>query len=147
MISGTQRACGAPDRVLWLCSAVTIALVAIAARAITPDARGVGTHTQLGLPPCGFLALTGLPCPACGLTTCFAHLARGEVAAAWHCHPLGVLLFALLAASLPWCVWAGVRKRAFFETLARMQVARLCAVYACALLAQWALRIARLLLG
>jgi hypothetical protein len=58
-----------------------------------------------------------------------------------------VLLFAMLCASLPLCVWAGVRKRAFFETLARMQVARFCAVYACALLAQWAVRIARLLLG
>jgi hypothetical protein len=58
-----------------------------------------------------------------------------------------VILFAALLATLPWCVWAGVRKRAFFETLARMQVARFCAVYACALLAQWAVRVARLLLG
>lgn len=147
MLSNPQRASGAADRALWLCAAATIAAVAMTARVIAPDARGVGTHTQLGLPPCPLLALTGLPCPACGLTTCFAHLVRGEFAAAWQCHAFGVVLFGAALAAFPYCVWAAVRKRAFFETLARMHVAWICGVFACAALAQWAARVARLLLG
>ena len=34
----------------------------------------MGTHQQLGLPPCNFVTLTGYPCPACGMTTSFALL-------------------------------------------------------------------------
>ena len=56
-------------------------------------------------------------------------------------------MFGAALLALPYCVWAAVRKRAFFETLARMQAARICGVFACALLAQWAVRVARLLLG
>jgi hypothetical protein len=43
-----------------------IALLATA-RWLTPDARGLGTHEQLGLPPCGFYLWYGLPCPSCGM--------------------------------------------------------------------------------
>src|SRR5205085_6174191 len=39
----------------------------------------MGTHRQLGLPPCNFQRLTGLPCPSCGMTTSFALLVRGDV--------------------------------------------------------------------
>jgi hypothetical protein len=117
------------------------------ARWLVPDARGFGTHTQLGLPPCFFFALTGLPCPACGLTTCFALLAHGELQLALRAHPVGVLLFGVVLASVPYAVWASARKRAFFETLARMHAQRLALALACALLTQWAVRVARLLLG
>src|SRR5438132_6029980 len=40
-------------------------------------ARRLETHMQLGLPPCNFRILTGLPCPSCGMTTSFALLVRG----------------------------------------------------------------------
>ncbi|NBO19844.1 MAG: DUF2752 domain-containing protein, partial [Proteobacteria bacterium] len=42
-------------------------------RWLTPDARGLGTHEQLGLPPCGFYLWYGLPCPSCGMTTSWPH--------------------------------------------------------------------------
>jgi hypothetical protein len=73
------------------------ALLAIA-RALVPDPSGLGTHTQLGLPPCGFFALFALPCPACGLTTSFAHTARLALLPALRAHPLGPPLFGLLLA-------------------------------------------------
>ena len=117
------------------------------ARALTPSATGLGTHTQLGLPRCGFLWLTGLPCPACGLTTCFAHLMHGQLTAAMNCQPCGVVLFGMLALLLPLTVWAGVRARPFFETLAAMHVTRVARLTACALLVQWSVRVARLLLA
>src|SRR5262249_7596623 len=39
-----------------------VALFATAAH-IHPGHQLVGTHQQLGLPPCGFLLVTGFPCP------------------------------------------------------------------------------------
>ena len=38
--------------------------------------RKMETHRQLGLPPCTFYLLTGVPCPSCGMTTSFALLVR-----------------------------------------------------------------------
>jgi hypothetical protein len=137
----------ASDRFLWFSVAVATAIVLGLARWLVPDPSGLGTHTQLGLPRCLFLVLTGLPCPACGLTTCFAHMARGELVSAWHSSALGVALFALLASALPFTVWAGVRQRAFFETCARMRVQHIGGVWLCGLLVQWAVRVGCLLLG
>jgi hypothetical protein len=135
------------DRGLWLLLAAAALCVLGASRGLVPDARGLGTHTQLGLPPCGFLTLTGLPCPACGLTTSFAHLARGQVNAALHANALGLVLFACVLASLPLAMWASARNRAFFETLARMHIVRLCIAFACLALVQWIARVGCLLLG
>jgi Protein of unknown function (DUF2752) len=134
------------DRVQWLGLACLVLGVWGVARWLTPDARGFGTHLQLGLPACGFLSLTGLPCPACGLTTCFAHMARGEFALAAHTHPVGVLLFACMSACLPLAVWAGVRGRPFGATLVRLHVYGACAAVGGAALGQWVLRVAALLL-
>ncbi len=38
------------------------------ARWLEPDAKGYGTHQQLGLPPCSSILLFGSKCPACGMT-------------------------------------------------------------------------------
>jgi hypothetical protein len=65
---------------------------------LTPNAKGVETHRQLGLPPCGFMLTTGLPCPTCGCTTAVSHLAHGEFMASFLTQPFGfaVGLLALL---------------------------------------------------
>ena len=131
----------------WLLLALT-ALTAIAiARQLHPDARGFGTHTQLGIPACGFLALTGFPCPACGLTTCFAHMSRGQFTQALAANAIGVVMFGAVLVTPVFAVWAIARKRAFFETCARMRIDRVCIAFACALLLQWVVRVACLLLG
>jgi hypothetical protein len=68
---------------------------------LTPSAAGFGTHTQLGLPPCIFLTLTHLPCPSCGLTTCFAWAVRGEFGKAFLANPFGLVAFGITAAMIP----------------------------------------------
>jgi hypothetical protein len=59
---------------------------------LSPDPRGLGTHCQLGLPPCGFVAMTGIPCPTCGMTTAFTHAVRGHLITAVVTQPFGALL-------------------------------------------------------
>ena len=80
-----------------------LAALVVAAR-LKPDAGGMGTHTQLGLAPCQWLARTGIPCPSCGMTTSFAWFVRGNLAASVYVQPMGSVLAALAAT----CVWVGL---------------------------------------
>lgn len=73
---------------------VIVAGVLALARILQPDPVGFGTHEQLFAIPCAFQWLTGLPCPACGLTTAFSLMARGEVLAALSAHVLGPVFYA-----------------------------------------------------
>lgn len=57
------------------------------------DPAGVGTHKQLGLGGCTVLTLTGWPCPMCGMTTCFTHMAHLDPMDALVVQPFGVVLF------------------------------------------------------
>jgi Protein of unknown function (DUF2752) len=52
---------------------------------------------------CLLRRLTGIPCPGCGLTRAFAHLAKGEWLAALRDHPLAPLIAAELGAA--WIAW------------------------------------------
>lgn len=60
---------------------------------LTPNPDGVGTHRQLGLGACTILSLTGYPCPMCGMTTTFTHMAHLDPASALVTQPFGVVLF------------------------------------------------------
>lgn len=81
------------------------------AYALDPDPRGFGTHTRLGLPPCTFRALCGIPCPSCGMTTSFSHFVHGNVLQAIRANVGGVLLAVVCAAQIPWCWWSAARGR------------------------------------
>lgn len=45
---------------------------------LKPAAAGLGTHQQLGLPPCTVRTLFDMRCPACGMTTSWAYFVRGH---------------------------------------------------------------------
>lgn len=51
---------------------------------------------------CQFRQHTGLPCPGCGLTRAWTHVAHGRVRTAWSCHPIGTLAFALVVFQIPY---------------------------------------------
>lgn len=68
---------------------------------LAPSAEGHGTHTQLGMPPCGWVLAFDKPCPTCGMTTAFAYAARGDLGASFVAQPFGALL-AVGAATVFW---------------------------------------------
>ncbi|MCK6542898.1 DUF2752 domain-containing protein [bacterium] len=72
-------------------------MVAFLGIALEPSREGVGTHRQLGLPPCGFLTITGYPCPSCGLTTSVSLGMHGHWLDALRVQPFGVYLFVLMS--------------------------------------------------
>jgi hypothetical protein len=76
-----------------------------------PGARQMGTHCQLGLPPCGFATVTGLPCPTCGMTTAFAHTVRGQFWSAFRAQPAGFLLALGTMGTLVLGIWAMITGR------------------------------------
>ena len=72
------------------------AVLALAAW-LEPSSEGMGTHTQLGLPACGFIQVTGYPCATCGCTTAFSHAANGSLLDAFLTQPFGATLALLTA--------------------------------------------------
>lgn len=60
---------------------------------------------------CPFRLVTGLPCPACGLTRSWVHLAHGDAGAAFSHHPAGPLLFLAAALVVLASVTALLRRR------------------------------------
>ncbi len=84
-------------RLAWLSLPVAFSGVVAIAFRLTPSPAGVGTHRELGLPPCPFFYFTGLKCPGCGLTTSFTCLVHFQWLNAFKAHPLGPFLFLLFA--------------------------------------------------
>lgn len=81
---------------------MALALVAAlaAGRWMEPSPTGTGTHTQIGLAPCGMLIATGHPCPTCGVTTSFALAAHGRLGESLVNQPFGLLVFLMTVGGL-----------------------------------------------
>ncbi len=126
--ASSPRPTGMKVRLRGVVVAAPILTISIIAAALHPDSRGVGTHEQLGLSPCTFLATTGWPCPTCGLTTSVSATVHGQLGRAFKAHAFGPLLVAAMAALLAasvfevvtakpvlsrirwrsWWIWAGL---------------------------------------
>lgn len=83
----------AQDRTVGLILSLPSGVLLLVARSLDPDPTGMGTHRQLGLGGCAMLSTTGVPCPMCGMTTTFAHLADLHLVAGTLNQPFGLVLF------------------------------------------------------
>lgn len=80
-----------------------------------------------------------LPCPGCGMTRAFAHLAKGEWSAAVRDHPLSAIV--MLELALGWIAWgAAVFARRPLRLPVRLEA--LLVAHAAALVALWLGRVA-----
>ena len=80
---------------------------------LTPSPTGTGTHTILGLPPCGMLVTTGHPCPTCGVTTSFILAAHGRLYDALITQPFGVFVFLGVVGGLAFSLISLVRRHSW----------------------------------
>ncbi len=135
------------SRLTWAVLFAAPTAVLITAAVLTPSSEGHGTHTQLGLPPCGFLVFTGYPCPGCGLTTAFAHMIRLEVLGAWHANPFGIVLFLLTAAFVPFAGAGFVRGWSVLAALDRIHAEKIAIGLAALSLVTWVTRIVQICLS
>jgi hypothetical protein len=104
---------GRTDKLVAIGLLVSACTVLAVARWLTPAASGYGTHTQLGLPPCNFLRFTHLPCPSCGLTTCFAWAVRLHFWKAFLANPFGILAFLGTVSVIPTSIFLLWRRISF----------------------------------
>jgi hypothetical protein len=94
----------------WASGAVALGalLVLLLAAGLSEDPDGHGTHTQLGMPACGWAAVLDTPCPTCGMTTAFSAAADARVVDAFLIQPLGSVLALLCAAAFWGGIWGAV---------------------------------------
>lgn len=85
--------------------------------------------------------LTGYGCPGCGMTRSFISLMHGDFASAWRYNPSGPLLFAIMAAQIPFRsiqLWRIRRGLPEWKTGWTAQI--LLGILAILMIGQWALR-------
>ena len=89
---------------------VLLGLLVTAAR-LSPSPQGLGTHQQLGLPPCTFRVVFDNRCPACGMTTSWSHMVRGHVVDSLRANVGGALLAVMALVAAPLLLASALRGR------------------------------------
>ena len=121
-------------------AATPITLLLVASR-LQPNSAGLGTHQQLGLPPCSMRVIFGFRCPSCGMTTSWAHFMNGQWADSFQVNS-GGFLFAILSIAFAFCAlksaWTGQLPTLTSQRLLGVSLLAVAAVT----LVDWTLRLA-----
>ena len=137
---GRSRSARASARGRAAAGAVGVACLAllIVAGQLHASPAGRGTHTQLGLAPCGFLSATGLPCATCGMTTSFALAADGHLLRAFAVQPFGAMLALAAAAAVLLGLYAAAAGMSLVPLLSPLARSPVLITLAALLLFAWA---------
>ena len=117
-----------------------VAILVVAAR-LAPGDRRLGTHRQLGLPPCGFVTMTGFPCPTCGMTTAHAFMVHGRILDALRSHVAGSMMAVGMVGVLVIALCCAVTGRYAAVNWYRVDPVRVVWIAALVLVGSWALNI------
>jgi len=108
---------------------------------LAPDPRGIGTHEQLGLPPCTIRQVWGIRCPACGMTTSWAYFVRGQWFQAARTNLGGTALAMLSALLAPWAMVSGLHGRWWGEPIGEKLAVAVGLVVVAVTLIDWGIRL------
>ena len=119
----------------------TVFYVATRVNPYAPDGTPLrmASHQSIGMPPCRFKEMAGLPCPSCGMTTSFAHLVRGDVWNSLRANWVGTGLAVFCALLIPWCLASVVRGRLLWVRRIESALALAVGVFTVVMLARWGL--------
>ncbi|MEM1185599.1 MAG: DUF2752 domain-containing protein [Planctomycetota bacterium] len=118
----SRRTSTLAERLGGFAVAVACLAVLLIAAGLSAAPEGHGTHTQLGLPACGWATALGGPCPTCGMTTSFTCFADNRPAEAFATQPFGATLALVVAAGFwggCWTLLTGDRIGTIFLRLLR----------------------------
>jgi hypothetical protein len=118
--------------------AVTGVTIVVGLAGLAPDARGHGTHEQLGWDACGWPRAYGYPCPTCGCTTAACAVVHGRLIEAFVVQPFGAVLALSGIALTVHAIACLVRGRSFADLLVRLPFWRIVFVSTMLLFASWA---------
>ena len=125
-------------------TALVMTSLLVTAAVLDPSPAGMGTHEQLGLKPCYFPEKLGIPCPACGMTTSWAHLMNGNVRASAEVNLGGFLLAATSLFCVPWFIVSAIKGHWIFLRMTDGRVLVFLVSWLLVTMADWVIR--RLLL-
>lgn len=129
------------ERIGWAVVALACAALLGIAAWLRPSPEGMGTHQALGLPPCGFVYTSGMPCPTCGMTTSFSLTVRGRLYSAVVAQPAGFVLCLSAMGLVGYGAYVSIRGRAIWINWDRIST-RLVISLAFLILGGWGFKMA-----
>jgi hypothetical protein len=126
----------------WLALAGTVLITPLVIAAwLRPSPLGMGTHQQLGLPPCTLVTMFGIRCPSCGMTTSWSHFVRGQWVQSLQANVGGCLLAAIAAVSGGWMLLSAASGRRLAKTPSEGVLAAGAVFLVLITLADWVVRL------
>ena len=131
-----------PERTAFASVACILLVLLGIASWMTPNPTGVGTHQQLGLPGCTMLTIVGMRCPACGMTTSWAHTLDGNLVSGIGASLSGVLMCLTSLVLVPAFFWFAVTGKSWIGFPFGLILASLLVSIASISAAEWLIRLA-----
>jgi len=141
MTTPTARPLHWIERLLMGVGGTILATLLITAAWLSPSRVGMGTHQQLGLPPCTFVVLYGTRCPSCGMTTSWSHLMKGNLWGSVRANSAGCLLGFISLVASPWLISSAVVGRSTLKVPSDRTLILITIIVVLVILGDWIFRL------